>query len=403
MEVDQSGSARTPRRVWHHVWGNPWYQNRGTTILGESFVRRASVVRGALVGPVVPEPVSSPGRRTTCKGDGPLVLHDRKRLVTALTGLVALIAMGLMPASPSSAEPDIDDVKKQVDALYHQAEQAQERYNDAQLELRELNRDLAVLREDQSLQNERVAGAQANVEDSVVRQYVGEGISAVGQVMVANDPGLFLGQLSTMSAFNDLQAGMYDDYATELEALNLRRQATNRRAAEVQNIEQRLGAEKAEVDGSLAEAKDLLGELEAEERAALLAAASSGGPVVLPSNIPASGRAAIAIRYAMAQVGDRYSYGAAGPDAFDCSGLTMMAWAQAGVGLPHSSGAQSGSGPRIAANQLQPGDLVFYYSPISHVGMYIGNGLIVHAANPGAGVRVSGLYSMPYSGAVRPG
>ncbi len=331
------------------------------------------------------------------------MLHDRKRFVAALTGLVALIAMGFMPASPSSAEPDIDDVKKQVDALYHQAEQAQERYHDAQLELRELNQDLAALREDQSLQSERVSGAQAEVEDSVVRQYVGEGISAVGQVIVADDPGLFLGQLSTMSAFNDLQAGMYDDYATELKALNLRRQATNRRAAEVQNIEKRLGVEKAEVDESLADAKELLGKLEAEERAALLAAASSGGPVVLPSNIPASGRAAIAIRYAMAQVGDRYSYGAAGPSAFDCSGLTMMAWAQAGVGLPHSSGAQSGSGPRIAANQLQPGDLVFYYSPISHVGMYIGNGLIVHAANPGAGVRVSGLYSMPYSGAVRPG
>ena len=81
----------------------------------------------------------------------------------------------------------------------------------------------------------------------------------------------------------------------------------------------------------------------------------------------------------------------------------MMAWAQAGVGLPHSSSAQYGSGPHVAASDLQPGDLVFYYSPISHVGMYIGNGMIVHAANPGAGVRVSALYSMPYVGAVRPG
>ena len=105
----------------------------------------------------------------------------------------------------------------------------------------------------------------------------------------------------------------------------------------------------------------------------------------------------------MAQVGDSYVYGAAGPSAFDCSGLTMMAWAQAGVALPHSSSAQYGSGPHVAASDLQPGDLVFYYSPISHVGMYIGNGMIVHAANPGTGVRVSALYSMPYVGAVRPG
>ena len=105
----------------------------------------------------------------------------------------------------------------------------------------------------------------------------------------------------------------------------------------------------------------------------------------------------------MAQVGDAYVYGAAGPSAFDCSGLTMMAWAQAGVALPHSSSAQYSSGTRVAARALRPGDLVFYYSPISHVGMYIGNGMIVHAANPSTGVQVTGLYSMPYVGAVRPG
>ena len=81
----------------------------------------------------------------------------------------------------------------------------------------------------------------------------------------------------------------------------------------------------------------------------------------------------------------------------------MRAWAQAGVSLPHSSSAQYGSGPQVAASDLQPGDLVFYYQPISHVGMYIGNGMIVHAANPSTGVTTAGLYSMPYSGAVRPG
>ena len=119
--------------------------------------------------------------------------------------------------------------------------------------------------------------------------------------------------------------------------------------------------------------------------------------------MPASGRAAAAVNYAMAQVGDAYVYGAAGPDAYDCSGLTMASWAQAGVALPHSSSAQYGSGPPVPASALQPGDLVFYYSPISHVGMYIGNGMIVHAANPSTGVQVAGLYSMPFSGAVRPG
>jgi cell wall-associated NlpC family hydrolase len=105
----------------------------------------------------------------------------------------------------------------------------------------------------------------------------------------------------------------------------------------------------------------------------------------------------------MAQVGKAYVFGAAGPSAFDCSGLTMAAWAQAGVSLPHNSGAQYASGQHVSESELRPGDLVFYYSPISHVGMYIGNGQIVNALNPGAGVKVSGLHDMPYVGAVRPG
>ena len=109
------------------------------------------------------------------------------------------------------------------------------------------------------------------------------------------------------------------------------------------------------------------------------------------------------MRTAYAQLGDPYVYGAAGPGSFDCSGLTMFSWAAAGVSLPHSSSAQYGSGPHVSRSNLQPGDLVFFYSPISHVGIYIGNGLIVHAANPGAGVLVAGVFSMPYSGAVRPG
>ena len=144
----------------------------------------------------------------------------------------------------------------------------------------------------------------------------------------------------------------------------------------------------------------MLDRLEEEQRERMMAPSRSEARV--PS-VPASGRAAAAVSYAMDQVGDAYVYGAAGPDAYDCSGLTMASWAQAGVALPHSSSAQYSSGPQVPASALQPGDLVFYYSPISHVGMYIGNGMIVHAANPSTGVQVAGLYSMPFSGAVRPG
>nr|WP_221199592.1 C40 family peptidase [Nocardioides soli] len=310
-----------------------------------------------------------------------------------------IACVGFMPSSPAQAEPDIDDVQARVDKLYHEAEQAQERYHDAQLELKDLQRDLTSLKADQARQDDAFEDVRSQVQDSIVRQYEGESLSNVGQVVVSDDPQSFLAQLSTMSAFNDLQSQLFDKYATEAEALGIRQQATERRATEVAALEKQLGEEKATVDKKLEEAESLLDDLKAKEREEIL----SRGVARIPSDVPASGRASAAIAYAMAQVGDAYVYGAAGPNAFDCSGLTMMAWAQAGVALPHSSSAQYGSGPHIAMSDLQPGDLVFYYSPISHVGMYIGNGMIVHAANPGTGVVVSSVSSMPYVGAVRPG
>jgi peptidoglycan DL-endopeptidase CwlO len=341
----------------------------------------------------------------------------RKRLITALSGLALVAAVGIIPSSPAQAEPDIDDVQSRVDRLYHEAEQASERFNDARLELEELHRDLRSLKADQARQDRRLAGVQDLVKDSIVRQYEGESVSAVGQVVVSDDPQAFLSQLSTMSAFNDLQGSLFDNYATELKALDLRRAATEKRTAEVAATKARLADEKGTVDDKLAEAKSLLGELEAAEREAMVsrsrartAAAAPAAPAATaapaaPSTptVQASGNAGAAVSYAMAQVGDAYVYGASGPSAFDCSGLTSMAWAAAGVSLPHSSTAQYSSGPHIATSDLQPGDLVFYYSPISHVGMYIGNGMIVHAANPSSGVTTAPLNSMPYVGAVRPG
>ncbi|MGY2704089.1 cell wall-associated NlpC family hydrolase [Nocardioides sp. HB32] len=327
------------------------------------------------------------------------MLNARKRLITLVSGSALVAVVGFMPSTPASAEPDIGDVQARVDRLYHEAEQASERYNEAKLELTSLKRDLGLLKADQGRQGNRLEKVRRQVQDSVIRQYEGQSLSAMGQVVLSDDPQKFLAQLSTMSSYNDMQDQLFDDYATELKSLDIRSDATAKRAAQVAELQKDLGAEKATADKKLAEAKTLLGQLQAEQRQEIL----SRGTVRTPSDIPVSGRASAAVAYAMAQVGKAYVYGAAGPNAFDCSGLTMMAWAQAGVALPHSSSAQYSSGPHIAESDLQPGDLVFYYSPISHVGMYIGNGLIVNAENPGSGIRVTGLHAMPYVGAVRPG
>jgi cell wall-associated NlpC family hydrolase len=319
----------------------------------------------------------------------------------ALSGIALAAVVGVIPSSPAQAKPNIGDVQNRVDTLYHQAEQASERFNNAKIKLQDMRKELTSLKADQHRQGDKLSAVQSQVQDSIVRQYEGESLGAVGQVVVSKDPGQFLSQLSTMSAFNDMQGQLFDDYSTQLRALQLRSSASQQRAQELASLKKKLGDEKATIDEKLAEARSLLGKLKAQQRAQMVSRSTSRTPTT--ASVPASGRAGAAVSFAMAQVGDAYVYGATGPDAWDCSGLTMGAWAQAGVSLPHSSSAQYNSGPHIAESELQPGDLVFYYQPISHVGMYIGNGMIVNAENPSAGVKVTGLHSMPYVGAVRPG
>lgn len=136
---------------------------------------------------------------------------------------------------------------------------------------------------------------------------------------------------------------------------------------------------------------------------AIPAAAPALSGVPVEKAPPKQTAAKKAVAAALAKVGSRYSHAQAGPSAFDCSGLTSYAWKQAGVTLPRTSRTQLSAGQRVAKSDLQPGDLVFYYSPVSHVGMYIGNGQIVHAANPRTGVNTTSVNSMPFAGAVRVG
>ena len=128
----------------------------------------------------------------------------------------------------------------------------------------------------------------------------------------------------------------------------------------------------------------------------------SGGTTTDPAP-PASTKGEVALAFAKEQIGDKYSYGAAGPDKWDCSGLTMKAWAEAGVSLPHNSAAQYKIGEKVKKADLQPGDLVFFYSGPSHVAIYAGDGQVIHAPKPGEKVGYIKMSYMPWKGARRPG
>ena len=329
--------------------------------------------------------------------------NGRKRLVTSILGVALAGSVGMIPTSSAQAKPSVTDVQNRVDRLYHAAERASERYNAIRVQLKQMHGDVQALRSDQARQQRKTEKARRLIADTIVRQYEGQSLSAVGQAVVSSDPSAFVSQLTTMSAFNSMQSSQYSSYVTQAKALSIRKEATNAQLQKVATLTKQAAQDKASIDKKLAAAKNLLSTLKANQQARMTEV-SRGSTVRTPTvNVPVSGRAAAAVQFALAQVGKAYVYGAAGPDAYDCSGLTMRAWGAAGVALAHSSTAQWGEGTHVSESALQPGDLVFYYSPSQHVGMYIGNGMIVNAENPSAGIRVVPLNSMPYVGAVRPG
>jgi cell wall-associated NlpC family hydrolase len=344
------------------------------------------------------------------------VTYDRKRITRLLAGLgaTALVA-SMTAASPSSADPKVTDVQARVNALYRQAEVAAERLNQARDDLARGQTRLRALQADVDRKHKQVELVRRQVVAAVVSQSQGQGLSPATQAAFADGPDGFLQRLVIMSQYDDQQHQKEAAFAIQERQLELRQQAATRELRKLASTKHELAAQKAKIEAKAAEAKGLLNRLKAQSAARAaerLAQASRSldrttptpSPAPAPTPAPsASGRAGAAVSYALSHVGDSYVWGATGPSAFDCSGLTMMAWQQAGVSLPHSSSAQMSSGTPVSQSELQPGDLVFYYSPVSHVGIYIGNGKIVNAENPSVGVVEAPVNSMPYSGAVRPG
>lgn len=193
----------------------------------------------------------------------------------------------------------------------------------------------------------------------------------------------------------------------ELERLEKQKVTAARAREKVLELKAEIQEKIASQQGEIDELNEKIERAEARQRRRDAAAAQPSSPLPDPGHIPtvhaSSPHAQKAVDAALSQIGKPYVYAAAGPDSYDCSGLTMWAWAQAGVGLPHNSGAQYAATPRVDRSDLEPGDLVFFGSPIHHVGMYIGNGQMVEAPYTGEYVRINSMDRSDYVGAGRPG
>jgi len=362
--------------------------------------------------------------------------RSRRTLVRALVGVsVATLTITFVPTLTSSATPapSLAEVTRQVDALNEQAGKANEDYLAARIDVGNAQRRMSAVQGRIAREEKNLAGVRKDIGALASMAYRNGGLDSSLELLLSDDPAEFLNRSASL------------DQVSRGQGASLRKaQVSQQRLAQDKlALAQELGGLKAaqtsaataskSIADQVNKAKALLSRLTAADRARYVAARNARAASALRASRSAlrsldstprasrssssssdgggftgggsaSGRAIAAVAYAKAQVGDNYVFGATGPGSFDCSGLTMQAWRAAGVSLPHQSRSQYAATSRVSRSDLQPGDLVFFYSPISHVGIYIGGGLMVHAANPRAGVEVSsmsGYYAGVYAGAGR--
>ncbi|MEV7325595.1 NlpC/P60 family protein [Streptomyces sp. NPDC093970] len=313
-------------------------------------------------------------------------------------------AAAALGAVPASAAPR-GHTRAEVDRLYQQAEEATEAYNKAGERAGALRREVndaqdRIARSQQSVNTMRDAlGSLAGA------QYRSGGVDPTVALLFSEDPEDYLDRASLIDRIDVRQADRLRELQEALRELSQERSEAADKLTELERSRRAVASHKATVERKLASARRLLATLPAADRAAFAHASRGDDRAALPDLSGATapdGRAAAAVAAARAALGRPYVWGASGPTGFDCSGLMQWSYAHAGIHLPRTSQEQRHAGHQVPLSQAQPGDLVVYRSDASHVGMYVGNGQVIHAPYPGAPVRYDPVGMMPVSSVTRP-
>ncbi|MFF4469271.1 NlpC/P60 family protein [Streptomyces sp. NPDC001599] len=330
---------------------------------------------------------------------------SRARTAATITLAGAATATGLGGTGHADPQPTAAQVRAKVDKLYQEAEVATEKYNGAKEKADAAERRLEELRDEAARKEDGLNSAREALGSAAAAQYRSGGLDPALQLALSSDPDRYLDGAAFVERAGSRQHATVGRVRKELRDVERLRGAARVEAASLKSRRAELKRHRETVTGKLEKARRLLSRLTAEERAGVgdRASRSAPGPregLSASSQAPNS-RAAAAVAYAYQKLGSPYVWGATGPNAFDCSGLTQAAYRAAGVSLPRTTYAQIDAGRRVSRSELLPGDLVFFYSGISHVGIYVGNGRMIHAPNPSAPVRVAPVDEMPFAGATR--
>lgn len=358
-------------------------------------------------------------------------------LATAALTSVALFSQTANAAPSTDDKPSLEEVEKKVGDLYRQAESATEKYNAAEEKTAKQKKRVATLLDDVAQRAEKLNEAREQLGSFAAAQYrAGAAAPDTAAMLLADSPQDYFDQTQLMDRLTERQKEVVDDYVTQRTETAQKRQEATESLESLTQSQSTLKSSKAKVQAKLTEARELLAKLTAEEKARLAAIekekqeeaerraeelarqqaaeaekkrqaaeaeqqkqaaqeqnADSSSTVEAPAEDSTyATKAAKAIAFARAQIGKPYVWGATGPDSYDCSGLTQDAWKAAGVDLPRTTYDQVTAGKTVSLTDARPGDLVFFYDDITHVGLYIGNGMMIHAPKPGTYVREESIF-----------
>lgn len=348
-----------------------------------------------------------------------------RAIVSGLAGLALTTAVFAIPAAvPAAAAPalTVADAKAQIEQLETDAAAIDQDYAGVQDDIAKSKAKLTQKQSDAKTQAAKVAKMKQQVGQVALAQFQNRNLDTAAQLFFTEDTQGFLSQISTVEKVSENQNTVLQDYQQEQAGLADLEHSTDTELAALETKQRKLESLRTASETKVTEAKAVLAKLSAAEQAAIAeqektAAAEAKTAAESPSGaestsgaepdttITGTGKGAKALAFAKSQIGKPYRFGATGPNAYDCSGFTGAAWRAAGVSISRTSQTQIHDGQAVSKSDLQPGDLVFFYSSSnpSHVGLYAGNGMLLHSPRPGKSVEYIKMSYMPFSGARRPG
>ena len=315
-------------------------------------------------------------------------------LVGAAAALALVLPGGISAAQTTAPKPNLTTLVAEAKQLEFQINALSEQYDGLHIQLARAQANARIAQNAASRGAAALAVSQQSVAQLAAANYMSSGLDPTFQALTTGDPQQFLSQASAVAELDQSSGMKVDTLGNEVTQALRDKQTADQQIAQVNALEVQMNAKKKIIDAKI----DQVNSAAMKQAMAVFTQTGHYPNIDIPTANTVGGQA---LQAAITREGDPYVWGAAGPGQFDCSGLVVWAYAQEGIALPHYTGSLWNSGMHVARSDLEPGDLVFFFADISHVGIYLGDGMMIDAPDFGVPVHVEPVYWSAYVGAVR--